>query len=73
MWPERRATGTVQQQVLNAELRAVLAEHGVLAAFVEIEFETFRGRRRRANYQSLGTRNGRGLLRKPSVGQQTVP
>ena len=35
----RLATGTVQQKALDAELRAVLADHGVLAEFIEIEFE----------------------------------
>jgi hypothetical protein len=36
---ERQATGAVQQEALDAELRVVLAEHGVLAEFGEIEFE----------------------------------
>jgi hypothetical protein len=36
---ERLAAGAVQQEALDAELRVVLAEHGVLAEFVEIEFE----------------------------------
>jgi Protein of unknown function (DUF3631)/Bifunctional DNA primase/polymerase, N-terminal len=36
---ERLATGTVQQQVLNAELRAVLNDRGVFPEFMEIEFE----------------------------------
>ena len=36
---ERRASGTVEQNTLNAELRAVLADHGVFPEFIEIEFE----------------------------------
>jgi hypothetical protein len=36
---ERQATGGVRQEALDAELRVVLAEHGVFAEFVEIEFE----------------------------------
>jgi hypothetical protein len=52
---KRRATGTVQQQVLNAELRVVLAEHGVLAEFAEIEFE----RVMEAVCTPLGQRAGR--------------
>ena len=36
---ERRATGTVQQDALDAELRAVLAEDGVFDEFIEVEFE----------------------------------
>ena len=36
---ERQATGAVEQETLDAELCAVLAEHGVPAEFVEIQFE----------------------------------
>ena len=36
---ERLATGTVQQEALDAELRAVLADRGVFAEFIDIEFE----------------------------------
>ncbi|MGV7215025.1 DUF3631 domain-containing protein [Bradyrhizobium sp. UFLA05-112] len=36
---ERRAAGAVQQEALDAELRAVLADRGVFAEFIEIEFE----------------------------------
>jgi hypothetical protein len=36
---ERQATGTVQQAVLDAALRAVLADYGVLPEFIDIEFE----------------------------------
>jgi hypothetical protein len=36
---QRQATGTVQQEALDAELRAVLADHGMLPEFIEIEFE----------------------------------
>jgi hypothetical protein len=36
---ERLATGTVQQRVLDAELRAVLNDRGVFPEFMEIEFE----------------------------------
>jgi hypothetical protein len=36
---ERRAMGTVQQDALDAELRAVLAAHGVFSEFIATEFE----------------------------------
>jgi hypothetical protein len=36
---ERLATGIVQQEALNAELRSVLADHGVFPEFIEIELE----------------------------------
>ena len=36
---EKLATGTVQQEALDAELRAVLADNGVFRDFIEIEFE----------------------------------
>ena len=36
---ERLAAGTVQQNALDAELRAFLADHGVFPEFIEIEFE----------------------------------
>jgi hypothetical protein len=36
---ERLATGTVQQEALDTELRAVLADHGVFPEVVETEFE----------------------------------
>jgi hypothetical protein len=36
---ERLATGTVQQNALDAELRAVLADHGVFPEFIDIELE----------------------------------
>jgi hypothetical protein len=35
---ERRATGTEQQDALDAELRAVLADHGVFPEFITTEF-----------------------------------
>jgi hypothetical protein len=36
---ERLETGTVQQQVLDVELRALLVDHGVFPEFIQIEFE----------------------------------
>ena len=36
---ERLAAGTVQQNALDAELRAFLADNGVFPEFIEIEFE----------------------------------
>jgi hypothetical protein len=36
---EKLATGTVQQNALDAELRAFLADNGVFPEFIEIEFE----------------------------------
>ena len=35
----RLANGTVQQKALDAELRVVLADHGVFPEFIEIEFQ----------------------------------
>ena len=35
----RLATGTVQQDALDAELRAVLADRGVFPEFIAVEFE----------------------------------
>jgi hypothetical protein len=40
---ERLATGTVQQNALDAELRAVLADRGVFPEFIDIEFERVMG------------------------------
>jgi len=39
----RLATGTVQQDALDAELRAVLADRGVFPEFIDIEFERVMG------------------------------
>ncbi|KGT72874.1 hypothetical protein MA20_47770 [Bradyrhizobium japonicum] len=36
---ERMAAGTVQEEALNASLRALLADRGVFPEFVEVEFE----------------------------------
>jgi hypothetical protein len=36
---ERLATGAVQQNALDDELRAILADHGVFPEFIDIEFE----------------------------------
>jgi hypothetical protein len=36
---ERLATGMVQQNALDAELSAVLADHGVFPEFIKIEFD----------------------------------
>ncbi|UQD71543.1 DUF3631 domain-containing protein [Bradyrhizobium japonicum] len=36
---ERMANGTVQEEALNASLRAVLADRGVFPEFIEVEFE----------------------------------
>ncbi|MCW2220284.1 hypothetical protein M2232_003816 [Bradyrhizobium japonicum] len=33
------ANGTVQEEALNASLRAVLADRGVFPEFIEVEFE----------------------------------
>ncbi|KGT79645.1 hypothetical protein MA20_12460 [Bradyrhizobium japonicum] len=36
---ERMATGTVQEEALNASLRTGLTDRGVFPEFIEIEFE----------------------------------
>jgi hypothetical protein len=47
---ERLATGTVQPQVLDVELRALLVDHGVFPEFIATEFE----RVMKVVYASLG-------------------
>jgi hypothetical protein len=49
------ATGTVQQSALDAELRGILANHGVFPEFIGTEFERVMG----LVYAPLGSDAGR--------------